>query len=171
VRGGCAAAALRVAGKIGLMKSYLALLIFLSAISQLNAQQSLGFSPTASTGSTLKLSGIVILQAPGGYLVVSVPAKDIGKFVLFIAKHEPHMAALELLERAATETRKLKVIPGPPTVPLGECFLATDENLPRHKILNRNVQIVGTYGYVDRHGETVTVKALSGGPIDLCITD
>jgi hypothetical protein len=146
------------------MKLAIAALLLFGAITQTNAQQTLGFSPSDTPGPSIKLDGLIMHPVMGGYMAMSVPPKDIMMCLAFVAKMDPHIAVLEALERLDRVTRKLTPAPGPVAVPIGKCFLATNEVFPRHKIINRYVQMVGTYTYLDLHGEAVTVPAYSGGP-------
>ena len=120
---------------------------------------------SASPPSRLKLEGLVIAQEPGGYLVVAVPPKDVKRFVVMAGMLAPHIAVLKVLERLDAEAHKLAPIPTPDGVPLGKCFLSTNEVFRLHKILDRYVQPVGTFTYTNVRGLPVTVKAYAGGPM------
>ena len=89
------------------MKMALAAMLLLAAIVQATAQQQLGFSPSAIPGSSIKLDGFTMQPVPGGYLALSVPPKDIERLLLVAIKMEPHLLALEVLERLNNETKKI----------------------------------------------------------------
>jgi hypothetical protein len=147
-----------------LMKLAIAALLLFGAITQTNAQQALGFTPNDTPGPTVKLDGLVVQRVSGGYLVLSVPPKDIIRFIELAKTLEPHLAILDVLERLDEESKKLVPVAGSFGTPLGTCFLATDEIFPHHKILDRNVQQIGTFTFLNRREKAVTVPAYSGGP-------
>jgi hypothetical protein len=146
------------------MKLLVAVILLLGAVTQASAQQPLGLTPSVSPGSTIKLEGIVVHQVTGGYLAFSVPLKDIKRIWTIAEMFSPHIAGLVVLEHLEKESLKLTPTPTPTAVPMGTCFLATNEIFLHHKILDRNVQMVGTYTYLNLHGQTITVQAYSGGP-------
>jgi hypothetical protein len=146
------------------MKLVLAVILFLGAVAQARAQQPLGFSPSDSPGSTIKLEGIVVHQVSGGYLAFSVPPNDIKRIWTIAEMFSPHTAGLVVLEHLEKEGQKLTPAPTSTAVPMDTCFLATNEIFLHHKILDRNVQMVGTYTYLNLHGQMITVQAYSGGP-------
>jgi hypothetical protein len=134
-------------------------------IAQASAEGQLGFIRSNAPGPSIKVDGFTMEPVQGGYLALSVPPKDIEKLLLFAAKLEPHFLILEVIERLENEARKIDPIPNPAAMPIGVFFLSTKEIfLHRHKILNRNVQPVGTYSYLNQHGEMITVLAYEGGP-------
>lgn len=141
-----------------------AIILLLGAIIHASTQQSAGFAPSATAAPAAKLDGLVMQQVPGGYLALSVPPRYIVEFLSMASKLEPHMAMVEVLEHLDRESKKLVPAPHAATVPLGICYLVTDEVLPRHKILDRFVQDVGTYTYLNRQGRPITVQAYAGGP-------
>jgi hypothetical protein len=145
------------------MKWIWAFMVF-AAVVQTRAQQPVGFCPSAARGPVIKLQGFVVHQVTGGYLALSVPEKDIKRFCTMAEILSGHYAELAVLEHLEKESRSVAPMPGLPSVPIGSCFLSTNEVFPRHKILNRKVQAVGTYIYVTRRGRTITVEAYSGGP-------
>jgi len=149
------------------MKIVIVAFLIIGSITQTYAQEQLGFSPSDTTGPSLKLDGLVMQKVSGGYLALSVPPKDIMRFIALAKMMEPHAGILAVIESLENESRKLTPPTGSPAVPIGVCFLATDEIfLHRHKILNRNVQLVGTYSYLNMHNKTIYVQAYSGGPND-----
>jgi hypothetical protein len=127
------------------------------------AQSPLGLAPAESSSPAIKLDGLAVGHVTGGYLVFSVPPKDI-KRISVLAALWLHLPFLAVLDRLENETKNLAPLSSPAGVPLGTCFLSTDEILPRHKILSRMVQPVGTYTYINVRGRTVTVEAYAGGP-------
>jgi len=145
------------------MKWVVAAFLFLGAIVQASGQQSLGLSQSEAPGPIVKLEGFVVHPVPGGYLAISVPAKDLRR-LLTMAEMLSGTGGLAVVERLEKESTSLVATAGSSSVPLGICFLSTSEIYTRHKILDRKVQMVGTYTFLNVHGKVIRVRAYSGGP-------
>ncbi len=75
---------------------FVGLLLLIGAVVDAPSQEVLGFSPSGVKGTTIKLDGFAMQQVQGGYLAVSVPPRDIERFLSLVMKLSPHMAILEV---------------------------------------------------------------------------
>ena len=118
----------------------------------------------AESSPPLKLEGIVIAPESGGYLIVSVPKRDIMRFLKMAGMLSHVSVALKVLERLDEEAHKIAPTPSERDVPFGACFLASSEVFPHHKVIDRFVQPAGAYTYTNVRGLPVTVRSYIGGP-------
>jgi hypothetical protein len=140
------------------VKWFLYVLLAVAITAHADAQ---GLARDPYLGPTKKLHGFIISSAPDGILAVSVPLRDVVRFLAIAEKLSPHMEVLEVLEHLDRKARRIPVARRQDEVGFGVVFLDTREMIPRrHALLDRFVRKEGSYSYFNRRGVLLTVPAL-----------
>jgi len=146
-------------------------LVMLASVAQADAQQSLGLIRDSTAGPSVKLEGGVVQPLKGGYLVYSIPPRDVKMLMEAVEFSEVHHDFLVVLEHLAGKARKTAEAIESAAVPLGPCILATNEVFThRHKILNREVREVGVFRCLDHQGHLLSIPVYMGGPSNAELT-
>jgi hypothetical protein len=129
------------------------------------AQNVPGLTLNNAPGPVVKLDGFTIQRMQGGYISCSTPPKDIERFIKIVAALEPHAMLIDVIAKIDEKSKELAPSDTQRTMPLGSCFLVSDEVFEkRHKLLDRYVRVVGTYRFIARDGRARVVLACAGGP-------
>jgi hypothetical protein len=135
------------------MKALLATAIFLGTMCCAGAQV------THPSAFPLKLTGLAVVNKPGGLLILSVPKREAEMLLTAAAKLDPHAQALVLLYHLAHKAEAMDNSANETEVPKQVVFLSTQHHLRHIALVGMWVRQVGRYTYVDSKGRARDVPA------------